>query len=226
MNLLISGGVGKVKDQTMIPYYTNLLPVSARILYLPIAKQTRPFSESYERMCINMAEFLVKANIEMWTDLKGKSLKDLTPFDSIYIEGGNPFVLLDALKKADFMPILRSYIASGKLVYGQSAGALVMGTDMSFAQFFSGNVENTVGLVDTQGLDLFRGYSIWPHYTQKDDSIIRKLIDKQGFKFLALPEYTGIHFSSQDNKVCGTNSVTVFNGTSKKSYALGAKVIF
>lgn len=51
MNLLISGGVGKLKDKNMIPYYANLIPPRAKILYLPIAKENRPFSESYEKMC-------------------------------------------------------------------------------------------------------------------------------------------------------------------------------
>jgi len=223
MNLILSGGVRKVKDETMGLYYANLIPVGARILYLPIAKRTRPFSESHEKMRANMIRFGVKADIEMWTDFKGKSFEDLDKFDSIYIEGGNPFILLDEIKKAGFIEHLRKYVLSGKLVYGQSAGALIMGADMSFAEFF-GTVENTVGLSDTTGLDLFNGYSIWPHYTPENDSIIRKLLSEKGFKFLALPEYSGVHFFSKNSKVCGVSSITVFNGKSKETYALGKSV--
>jgi len=223
MNLILSGGVGKIKDETMGSYYAKLISVGAKILYLPIAKRTRPFSESHEKMRANMIRFGVKADIEMWTDLKGKSFEDLDKFDSVYIEGGNPFILLDEMKRADFMNSLKKYIISGKLVYGQSAGALIMGTDMSFAEFF-GTVENTVGLSDTTGLDLFNGYSIWPHYTPENDSIIRKLISEKGFKFIALPEYSGVHFSSKGSKVCGVSSVTIFDGKSKKTFALGESV--
>lgn len=219
MNVLLSGGVGKVKDQAMVSYYASLISPGARILYLPIAKRTRPFSKSYERMCANMTNFGVKAKIEMWTDLNGKNFEDLVPFDSIYIEGGNPFILLDELKKADFMEPLRKYIESGKLVYGQSAGALIMGADISFAEFFE-TVENTVGLLDTSGLDLFEGYSIWSHYIPENDFIIKKLITEKGFKFMGLPEYTGVHFSPNDNIVFGISSVIVFNGKSRKSYSL------
>ncbi|MEK6836957.1 MAG: hypothetical protein AABX94_04820 [Nanoarchaeota archaeon] len=85
MNLILSGGVRKDKDEYMGPYYANLIPNGARILYLPIAKRTRPFSESYEKMCANMIRFGAKADIEMWTGLKGKSFEDLDKFDSVYI---------------------------------------------------------------------------------------------------------------------------------------------
>ena len=204
-------------------YYAKLISVGAKILYLPIAKRTRPFSESYEKMCANMIRFGAKADIEMWTDFKGKSFEDLDKFDSVYIEGGNPFILLDEIKKAGFIEHLRKYVLSGKLVYGQSAGALIMGADMSFAEFF-GTVENSVGLIDTSGLNLFKRYSIWPHYTIENDLIIKKLISENGFKFLALPEYSGVHFFSKNSKVCGVSSITVFNGKSKKAFALGESV--
>lgn len=226
MNLILSGGVGAAKDQSMIPYYAKLVPPNAKILYLPLAKRTRPFSESYERMCANMTRFGSTSSIAMWTDLKDKRLEDLAPFDSVYIEEGNPFILLNALKTSGFMSILSTYISSGKLVYGQSAGALIMGADISFAQFLSGSVENTVGLRDTRGLDLLNGYSVWPHYTPKDDPTIKRLIAEKRFTFLALPEYTGVHISSTNKTVCGAASVTVFNGASKTSHPLGSRIKF
>ena len=224
MNVILSGGVGKIRDEIMISYYASIVPAGSKMLYLPIAKRTRPFSESYEKMCANMIKLGVKAEIEMWPDLNDKSFKDLIVFDSIYIEGGNPFILLNELKKTGFIKILHKYIKSGKLVYGQSAGALIMGKDISFAEFFGENAKNIVRLSDTNGLDLFNGYSIWPHYIFDNEIIIKKLIFEKRLKFLALPEYTGIHFSPKGNKVCGVSSMTIFNKNLKKTYNLGENV--
>ena len=218
MNLIVSGGVGRDKDKWMVPYYAGLLK-QGKVLYLPIAKTTGPFSESYDKMRTNMRRFGFKGEIEFWDNLMGKSFEDLNNFDSIYIEGGNPFILLNEIKKTKFMDALKKYIKSGKLVYGQSAGALIMGADIAFAAS-AYDVENSPKLQDTSGLNLFRGYSFFAHYADEKERFVRDLIKEKGFKFIGLSNYTGIHFS-KNNKVCGLRQVVIFNGKSKRIFAVG-----
>lgn len=222
MHVLISGGLGKIKDISMISYYASLAHNKKRILYLPIAKITRPFPDSFNRMCKNMSNLSVKAKIEMWTDLKNKTFEKLVEFDSLYIEGGNPFILLKELKKSNFTAHLRDYIKSGRLVYGQSAGALILGKDISHATLLDD--KNIVELKDTTGLNLFNEYSIWPHYTSSHDNLIKKIILKNKTKFIALPESTGLHISNKKNIVCGISKVAMFNKESKKIYSLNKNI--
>jgi len=218
MNLIVSGGVDKDKDTWLVPYYAGLLK-KGKILYLPLAKITRPFVESYEKMKFNMRKLGFTGEIAFWDSLKGKNFTDLDAFDSLYIEGGNPFILLDEIKKNDFAKALKSYIESGKLVYGQSAGALIMGADIAFAAS-AYDVENTPKLQDTSGLNLFKGYSFFAHYTDEKERFVKDLIKEKGFKFIGLSNYTGIHFS-KNNKVCGLGQVSIFNGISKRVFTLG-----
>lgn len=64
-------------------------------------------------------------------------MTELAPFNAVYFTGGNPFRLLDAAHKSGLAERIAERAAAspdGLLVFGASAGAMVMGTDIAHAR--------------------------------------------------------------------------------------------
>src|SRR5690606_2508300 len=104
--------------------------------------------------------------IEMLTDLKCHSIEDLKQYSAVYIGGGNTFSLLKDLRTFHFDEVLREYIKSGGIVYGGSAGAIILGADiMTCAHLDSNNVD----LKDYRAFNLINDFAIWCHYGPEYD---------------------------------------------------------
>lgn len=108
----------------------------------------------------------------------GMILKD--NFDFIYVTEGNTFEILDFIQKNRLDLFIRNSCITLHTNYiGASAGAMIAGKDVEFANDFD---ENTIGLSDLKSLNLFDG-TIIPHFTsaQRNEylrSTDQKLIDR------------------------------------------------
>ena len=76
--------------------------------------------------------------------------------DVIYLTGGNPAHLLDALAGSRLAAALRSALARGAIVAGSSAGAMALGERMRFRGEWS------------DALGLARGVAVLPHHERSD----------------------------------------------------------
>ena len=119
----------------------------------------------------------------MLTDLNlvGNTLKK---FGAVYIGGGNSFKLMHELRSSGFDVKLKKYIQSGGIVYGGSAGAIILGKSIA-----TSTDKNLIKLKDLDGLNLVNGYSVFCHYDPKDNKIISKLSKMK--KIIAIPEGSG-----------------------------------
>jgi len=163
-----------------------------------------------------ISKSLAKLNfkkIEMWTDLAGRQLNELDVFGAIYIGGGNTFKLLNDVKSTRFDKIIFKFLTNNKIVYGGSAGAIILGKDIMTASNLD---ENNVGINDTSGLNILNGYSVWCHYKPEDD---KKIFDyAKKIPVIAIPEKSGLFLNDKTANVVGFEQVHIFDEKTKKSF--------
>jgi len=113
-------------------------------------------------------------NVEEY-DIEGKTenqIKEfLEPKDIIYVEGGNTFYLLNAMRKCNFEKVLQKLLKQGIVYMGVSAGAIVAGKTIQTSDWK--NPENRFGLKNLKGLHLVP-FDIFVHYQPEHAEIIKQ----------------------------------------------------
>ena len=108
-------------------------------------------------------------------DIEGKTENQVMNLlklkDIIFVEGGNTFYLLRAMKKCNFEKIVRKLLKLGKVYIGVSAGSIVAGKTIKSAEW--GGDENIVKLKNLKGLNLVP-FDIFVHYQPENAELIRK----------------------------------------------------
>ena len=86
----------------------------------------------------------------------------LLKYDVVEILGGNPFYLLNAMKKSNCVDVLKK-VSEEKVLIGISAGSIVLQGDIKLVAEYSPEMNEGVGLADLTGLSL-TGIQLLPHY--------------------------------------------------------------
>ena len=223
MRYVIAAGGGDAQDSGPLDAWLAChVPPGRGLLYLPIAMdaRVRPYQE-----CLNWLRSVFVPlglhNIVMWTDVAGKADVDLDAYAALYIGGGNTFRLLQLLKGTGFVAPLRRFIDRGGIVYGGSAGAIILGRDIATAAHLD---PNDAGLQDTQGLDLFSGYAVWCHYHAADDDRIGAFVERTGYPVLALSERAGVSLCKDRLTALGYEATVVFQARTREVYSPSSTV--
>ena len=82
--------------------------------------------------------------------------------DVIYFTGGNSFFLMDQLRKTGADGLLKKELANGKLMIGESAGAIICAPSIQYIEQMDEKPED-YSQEDDAGLDLIDFY-VLPHY--------------------------------------------------------------
>ena len=82
--------------------------------------------------------------------------------DVIYFTGGNSFFLMDQLRKTETDELLKKELANGKLMIGESAGAIKCAPTIQYIEQMDEKPED-YSQEDNEGLDLIDFY-VLPHY--------------------------------------------------------------
>jgi len=110
-------------------------------------------------------------------DIEGKTeaevLKLLQVKDIIYVEGGNTFYLLKAMRGCNFDKVIKKLLKEGKVYIGASAGSIVAGRTIKTAEWLGD--KNIVKMKDFKGLNLVP-FDIFVHYQPEHSEIIKKQI--------------------------------------------------
>ncbi len=116
-------------------------------------------------------------NIEE-VDIEGKKefevMKMLEVKDIIYVEGGNTFYLLRAMRNCNFEKVIRKLLKSGKVYIGASAGSTVAGRTIQPSSWKHPD-NNIVGLKNLKGLNLVP-FDIFCHYKPEHAELIKQKI--------------------------------------------------
>lgn len=98
-------------------------------------------------------------------DIEFSSPKLLLEYDVIYFIGGNPFYLLNQIRKTKTDVVLREMISVGKIISGASAGSIVLGTTIELINEFDPQMNDDVGLTNFTGVKLTK-INLFPHYSR------------------------------------------------------------
>jgi dipeptidase E len=82
--------------------------------------------------------------------------------DVIYFTGGNSFFLMGQLRKTETDELLKKELANGKLMIGESAGAIICAPTIQYIEQMDEKPED-YSQEDNEGLDLIDFY-VLPHY--------------------------------------------------------------
>ena len=82
-------------------------------------------------------------------------------YDVVEFIGGNPFYLLDSIRKHGALPVLQE-LAQRKILIGWSAAAFVFGPSLELVNSYSPEM-NFLGMIDLTGLALTR-QEVLPHF--------------------------------------------------------------
>ena len=120
-------------------------------------------------------------NIEE-VDIEGKKerqvMKLLELKDIIFVEGGNTFYLLNAMRRCNFERVIKKLLKEGRVYLGVSAGSMVAGKTIKTSAWrseFKGINRNTIGLKNLKGLNLVP-FDIFVHFQPEHAEIIKKKI--------------------------------------------------
>lgn len=121
--------------------------------------------------------------------MAGHHASELEEFDAVYIGGGNTYSLLGELIDSSFDRHLRMYTNRGGVVYGGSAGAVILGKDTRTINHMD---RNEIALTEVNCLNLAEDHSVYPHYARRDDRFIEAFVQTYHQPVLAIPERSGV----------------------------------
>jgi dipeptidase E len=112
-------------------------------------------------------------------DIEGKKEADLFKMlelkDLIFVEGGNTFYLLKAMRACNFKKVIMKLLKKGIVYIGVSAGSIVAGRTIQTADNFGTGNRNRFGIKNIKGLGLVH-FDILPHYDSTKDETIKQKI--------------------------------------------------
>lgn len=210
--LFISGG-GRAKDSFLLDkVFVNTLK-NKKILYIPIGlkRDIIGYEECYGWIKNTLSVHTDKVlDIAMWVDLKRGTEKDLENFDAIYIGGaGKAHDLLRQMRRAKFISFLLKFFRNGGILYGGSAGAVVMGKYII-------PMDNGVNHKIKLGLGLLKDYSIYCHYIKNHDKILKRFIENYKKPVISIPENSGFVLEKNRILVVGYSKIIVFYSNFKR----------
>ncbi|MFD1732951.1 Type 1 glutamine amidotransferase-like domain-containing protein [Deinococcus malanensis] len=113
----------------------------------------------------------------------------MSEFDGVYIGGGNTFRLLHLLREHSLDAALKRYAFGGGAVYGGSAGAILMGSDILSCAHDDADV---IGLQSTTALNFLGGHDVWCHYQPEQHAQVQAYADLHQRPVYALPARGGL----------------------------------
>jgi len=187
--IVLAGG-GDAEDSRLLDeLFASWIGPQGKLLYWPIAlRGRRSFESCFEWITTTFAPLNI-TRISMWTDLVDHRIDELEEFDAIYIGGGNTYSLLAELISSGFDRHLKAYAEEGGIIYGGSAGAVVLGKDIRTVSHMD---RNDIGLSEVKGLNLANDHLVWPHYQPRVDKLIEEFVRKHQQSVLAISERSGV----------------------------------
>lgn len=212
-NLFLSGGGDAKQSFVLDTKFFEQLKDNSKILYIPIAlnRDGVGFEKCAEWFASIVSRHKRNKEIDFVMFLEGDTIPQLDAFDAIYIGGGNTFKLLDYLTKSGMKEALFDYVQKGNSVYGGSAGAIILGSDINTVE-----EENDEGYTEHVGFDLLQGYSIICHYHSSLDPKIADYVEKNDNHVLAIPEDGGLIVTGDRIEAVGDVFVFMKGGVKKR----------
>lgn len=199
----ISGGGSKEQTQEFDSLFFSELANNSKILYIPVAldRDYKGFESCFDWFASLINFHQGSKDIDFEMILKDADVPSLKNFDAVYIGGGNTYKLLNYIYTKELKIKLKEFLESGGLIYGGSAGAIILGKDIRTVE-----EENNENYLSYEGLNFLGGYSIKCHFRDSDSVALIQKANKYGLKILALPEKSGVIFSNKNISFVGEHT--------------------
>lgn len=193
MRILISGG-HELEQNLVCERIANIIDGDKPMLYISFSideKQT-----SYEIIQNKFKNFVVPF-IDIINTIEDLENKNYSDYSAVYIDGDNPFKLLNNLKESGNFDKLKQYIINDGIVIGSKAGAKILGQFVDYSEFIG---ENDIGLEDATGLNLLNCFSLFINES-------KELIFKNKDRLLELSKNHSILALSEDSTLYIENGI-------------------
>lgn len=179
------------------------------VVFITTPFKYRVFSESELKWHYNNLDAM-KANGFNYDfyDIIGKTQseieRDLSSYQTIYVEGGNPFFFMQEAHKNRFGDYLKKRLDSGMIYISESAGSIVAGADIAANSRPDKSISN-YDLPNSSGFN-FVNFNILPHWGQKEkfeDYTQYKIPQSynEDFPYILLSNYQYIEIDGAINKI-------------------------
>ncbi|NOS67594.1 MAG: type 1 glutamine amidotransferase-like domain-containing protein [Candidatus Peribacteraceae bacterium] len=215
MQLILAGGGTPEQSMKVDQFFAGHLS-GKKMLFIPHAISPKLWSYEKAFEWIQKSKAFGGLEIVMWKDLQGKTEQDMKEFDALYLMGGNTFELLHQLRTSGILELIRKFLENGKIVYGISAGAYVLGKDIQDRIPPEDEDKNAIGLEDLSALNLLKNYNVHCHYIPQHEEALMDFEEKSNIPLLAIPEESGIFVNGDKCLSLGTEPVFIFKKNVQK----------
>lgn len=211
MKLILNGGGSAEKTIKINELFNNIVDNHKSLLYIPLAMEFERYDSCLEWIT-NELSTVQFSKIDMLSHANDINKINLNNYGAIFIGGGNTFKLLSELKSSEAFEKIKNFIINDGVVFGGSAGAIILGKDISICEYMD---ENIVLLSDTSGFNLINEISIATHYTNQNEEehqLATKFLleHSQDNKIIALPEEDSLYVDNDLYQVVGTKDYYLF----------------
>lgn len=194
-------------DEQLLSLFAKPKP---RIGYIPSSHNPKP---KYYQECqayYRRYGIAVPVCFELGSGYSPEKTKDLFSCEAIHLSGGNTFQFLHWLRTRSLLTLLQDYVASGGVLIGVSAGAILMTPDIS-STLLSGDTL-TDEVTDFSALGLV-DFAFVPHFGRTNTKLsdLKAYSQRYQVTVVGCPDDAGIIIYNDEIKCVG-DLVTVADG--------------
>lgn len=206
MDNIYLGGGGSEDDEAAL--WDEVFVAGQRVTIWPFAMPAGPSRTGSAEWLIGALQDRGDMAFDVWgLDRAPEDVQRLLDSDVLAIPGGNTFDLLRHLQERNLLRAVEDFLAAGGLLYGGSAGAVLVGADIAIAASVD---PNHAGITDVHGLDLLEGAVVRPHH---QPSLIDELTEWSRERqqiVLGIPERGGLVVADSTVRNVGPADVEIF----------------
>jgi dipeptidase E len=180
-----------------------------------VANATAPHVWSFDRAfewLMGSAAFR-RIDVTMLRDTNASDV-DLSAYDALYLMDGKAYQLLAFLQRHDWFAALKHFLENDGTIYGNGAGATVLGHDISPAQIGHHGKTDAAQLAGISGMDIITSYNFYPHYRAEDAPAVLRHVTRTGRSCLAVSTTGGLYVCNDLAIIIG-DDVCLFRPTGK-----------
>ncbi|MAZ48605.1 MAG: hypothetical protein CME65_08575 [Halobacteriovoraceae bacterium] len=222
MGIYLTGGGDQEYFKEIDRYFISQIPKPGKVLVVPFAAEDSEYQDVKERLEDVFLGNYIK-EVGLLSKPRALTQQELDTYHAIYIEGGNTFKLIQAVRENSLFNSLLDFSKLDKPIYADSAGAILLGADTETAFLGDEPDSDEEKLQSYRGLDIIPPWSIHAHYESHEDDALTQLVYDKANPIIALPEEGGVLIEGDSIFSMGQSPVSLFTFSGKELIKPGEK---
>lgn len=149
--------------QPLFEKFTEQHELEKKVLFIPTAGNVEEYINYIDEGRAVFADLQFEIDLLDIAEMTEAVVREkITQIPYLYISGGNTFYLLQELKRKNLLPLIREQINQGMVYIGESVGAIIASSDISYSQIMD-DKHLAPDLTDDAALGLV-DCSVLPHW--------------------------------------------------------------